>query len=158
MDKHKDNKNHENIFEILDGIMFQLGKTKKIFLIMIITTLIIPPIALIVMTSVFDSPFHDKFDHKLEQRLKENFKRGELTEKQIDEIKERLMIKKTNKILLQPPQLVIFGISLVWLAIGIRQWIVLSKWDKRYQQFKKKQREIDEEFKDESSDKGNEDQ
>ena len=158
MDKHKDNKNHENIFEILDGIMFQLGKTKKIFLIMIITTLIIPPIALIVMTSVFDSPFHDKFDHKLEQRLKENFQRGELTEKQIDEIKERLTVKKTNKILLQPPQLVIFGISLVWLAIGIRQWVVLSKWDKRYQQFKKKQREIDEEFKDESSDKHNEDQ
>ena len=151
MGKDKNNKNHENIFEILDGIMFQLSRTKKIFLIMIITTLIIPPVALIAVTSVFDSPFGDKFDHRLEQRLKENFKRGDLTQKQIEEIKGHLINKKANQILLQPPQLIIFGISLVWLAIGIRQWIVLTKWDKRYQEFKKRQEEIDKEFKDDDS-------
>ncbi|MGH1565992.1 MAG: hypothetical protein ACRBB5_00870 [Nitrosopumilus sp.] len=38
----------------------------------------------------------------------------------------------------------------MWLGIGIRQWIVLSKWDKKYQNFKAKQKEIDKELKDES--------
>ena len=46
--------------------------------------------------------------------------------------------------------MIIFVISLVWLGIGIRQWIVLSKWDKRYQQFKSKQEEIDKKFEDDS--------
>lgn len=76
--------------------MFQLSRTKKMFLIMIITTLIIPPIALIAVTSVFDSPFGDKFDHRLEQRLKENFKRGDLTQKQIEEIKGHLINKSQS--------------------------------------------------------------
>ena len=53
---------HDSIFEIMDGIMFQLSKTKKMFMIMIITTLIIPPIALLAMTTTFDSPFYDRFE------------------------------------------------------------------------------------------------
>jgi len=38
----------------------------------------------------------------------------------------------------------------VWLGIGIRQWIVPSKWDKKYQNFKAKQKEIDKELGDDS--------
>jgi len=38
----------------------------------------------------------------------------------------------------------------VWLGIGIRQWAVLSKWDKKYQNFKAKQKEIDKELEDDS--------
>jgi hypothetical protein len=33
----------ENIFQILDGIITQLNKTKKMFIIMILTIMIIPP-------------------------------------------------------------------------------------------------------------------
>lgn len=61
MTESKNNKNseekRESFFEIMDGIMLQMSKTKKMFLIMILTTLILPPISLLVMTSVFDSPF-----------------------------------------------------------------------------------------------------
>ena len=48
----KNDKERGNVFEILDGIMLQLSRTKKMFLIMILTVLIIPPIALLVMTSI----------------------------------------------------------------------------------------------------------
>lgn len=136
----------ENIFEILDGIMFQMGKTKKIFMIMILTTLIIPPLALIVMVSVFDSPF----DEKLEMRLQTHLSNGDITEEEYKNIKSKVIDRGTTKLLLAPPQLIIFTISLVWLGIGIRQWFVLSKWDKKYQRFKEKQADIDKKLSDDS--------
>ena len=40
-----DNKPKENIFRIMDGIITQLNGTKKMFIIMILTIMIIPPIA-----------------------------------------------------------------------------------------------------------------
>jgi hypothetical protein len=35
-------------------------------------------------------------------------------------------------------------IALVFLAVGVRQWLVLSKWTKRYKQYKELQKKIDE--------------
>ena len=46
--------------------------------------------------------------------------------------------------------MIIIVISLIWLGIGIRQWIVLSKWDKKYRQFKEDQKEIDKKFEDDN--------
>ena len=141
----KDRKERENIFEILDGIMFQLSKTKKMFLIMILTILIIPPAALLVMSSATERPFEDQ----LEQRLQDRLDRGGITQEEFDNIKNKFGNDKPRNSL-HPPQLIIIVISLVWLGIGIRQWIVLSKWDKKYQNFKAKQKEIDKELEDES--------
>lgn len=142
----KDRKeNHENIFEILDGIMFQLSKTKKMFLIMILTILIIPPAALLVMSSATERPFEDQ----LEQRLQDRLDRGGITQEEFDNIKNKFGNDKPRNSL-HPPQMIIIVISLVWLGVGIRQWIVLSKWDKKYQQFKTKQKEIDKELEDDS--------
>jgi uncharacterized membrane protein len=135
--------NHNSIFEIMDGMMFQLSKTKKMFMIMILTTLIIPPIALLVMTSAFDSPFNDRFDQRLEDRLNEQLRRGQITLDEANKIKNQIIERNRGQILLQPPQLVIFGISLVWLGIGIKQWLSLSKWDKKYQKFKERQKQVD---------------
>ena len=140
----KDKKeNHENIFEILDGIMFQLSKTKKMFLIMILTVLIIPPAALLVMSSATERPFEDQ----LEQRLQDRLDGGGITQEEFDNIKNKFGNDKPRKSL-HPPQMIIIVISLVWLGVGIRQWVVLSKWDKKYQQFKAKQKEIDKELED----------
>ena len=135
----------ENIFEILDGIMFQLSKTKKMFLIMILTILIIPPAALLVMTSFTEPTFEDE----LEQRLQNRLDRGGITQEEHDNIKKKFGNDKPRNPL-HPPQLIIIVISLVWLGIGIRQWVVLSKWDKKYQNFKAKQKEMDEKFEDDS--------
>ena len=146
------NKDHDNIFEILDGMMFQLSKTKKMFLIMIITTLIIPPISLIAITSVYDSPYQDKFREDFDSRLQSKLDNGEITEDEYNMIKEKFSKKIKPNPLLRPHQLVIFAISIVWLGIGIRQWFVISKWDKRYKQFKENQEEIDKKFEDDSDD------
>ena len=139
----RSNKDHDSIFEILDGIMFQLSKTKKMFMIMILTTLIIPPIALLVMTSTFDSPFNDRFEKRLEDRLNEALRRGQITLEDANRIKNQFIDQHRGQILLQPGQLVIFAISLVWLGVGIKQWISISKWDKKYQKFKERQEQVD---------------
>ena len=139
----RSNKDHDSIFEILDGIMFQLSKTKKMFMIMILTTLIIPPIALLVMTSAFDSPFNDRFEKRLEDRLNEALRRGQITLDEANKIKSQFIDQHRGQILLQPGQLVIFAISLAWLGIGIKQWLSISKWDKKYQKFKKRQEQVD---------------
>lgn len=147
-DSGNSSKKHENIFEILDGIMFQMGKTKKIFMIMILTTLILPPIALLVMTSVFDSPFNEKLD----ERLQEYLERGDITDEEYEKIKSKIIDRGRTNIFLNPPQLVIFLISLVWLGVGVRQWFVLSKWDKKYQRFKQKQADVDKQLSDDFED------
>jgi hypothetical protein len=139
----KSNKKHDSFFEIMDGMMFQLGKTKKIFMIMILTTLIIPPVALLVMTSAFDSPFNDRFDQRLEERINERCRNDHLTRDECNSLKNRLVDRNRQEVLLQPPQLLIFAISLVWLGIGIKQWLSISKWDKKYQKFKEKQEQVD---------------
>jgi hypothetical protein len=41
-------------------------------------------------------------------------------------------------------QAVVIGTILFWLGIGIRQWFVLSKWTKKYKQYKQLQKKIDE--------------
>lgn len=140
---NSDRNNRNSIFEILDGMMLQLSKTKKMFMIMIISTLIIPPIALLAMTSVFDSPFNDRFEQRVEERLREQLQRGQISKDEFDNIKNKIIDRNKSRFLLQPAQLVIFAISIVWLGIGIRQWVSISKWDKRYQEFKKKQSQVD---------------
>lgn len=143
-DSNNGSEKRENIFEILDGIMFQMGSTKKIFMIMILTTLILPPMALLVMTSVFDSPF----DEKLDMRLQNHLNNGDITEEEYENIKSKVVDRGRTNLFLNPPQLIIFAVSLVWLGIGIRQWFVLSKWDKKYQRFKEKQADIDKKLSD----------
>ena len=65
-------------------------------MIMILTTLIIPPIALLVMTSTFDSPFNDRFEQRLEDRLNEQLRRGQITLDEANKIKS--LILRHNKV------------------------------------------------------------
>ncbi|MCA9827714.1 MAG: hypothetical protein KC444_04890 [Nitrosopumilus sp.] len=139
----KNDKERGNVFEILDGIMLQLSRTKKMFLIMILTVLIIPPIALLVMTSIVEPPFEQQF----EQRLQDRLERGKITPEEYDNIKNKVIDGRPR---IHPQQMIIIVISLVWLGIGIRQWIILSKWDKKYRQFKEDQKEIDKKFEDDN--------
>ncbi len=128
--------------------MFQLSKTKKMFLIMILTILIIPPVALLAMSTVTEQPFQEQ----LKQRLQERLDNGYITQEQHDDIKDKFGNHKPRDPL-HPPQLIIIVISIAWLGIGIRQWIVISKWDKKYQKFKANQKEIDKQLEDDSDEK-----
>jgi len=152
MTESKDKPDRENIFKILDGIMHDLGKTKKMFLIMILTILIIPPIAIMVASTAFDSPFHDGFQERLEEKLQNSLQKGDLDLDQYEHIKH--ITSDDGHMIHMPkgPQLIIFALSLGWLAVGIRQWVVLSKWDKKYKKFKTDQEDIDKKLDDDSSD------
>ena len=129
----KPDKRSENIFEIMDGIIDQLNNTKRLFIAMILTVMIIPPLVFIVafelITSTSDNPpppvapiNHHKGEHSRGDGL----------------FGDKPLFTITRNIPL------IIGI--IWLGVGIRQWIVLSKWSRKYQRYKELQKKIDEEM------------
>ena len=121
-----DVKPRDNIFQIMDGIIAQLNRTKKVFIIMILTLMIIPPVAFAVTFTLLGPPFH--------------FDTGGRGGGSPDGFGP-------------PPQIAVARIvpilvSLVWLGIGIRQWFVLSKWSKKYERYKELQKMVDEKLED----------
>ena len=46
------------------------------------------------------------------------------------------------------------AVFLVWLGVGIRQWMVFSRWKRRYQEYNKSRKKVDESLDFEKSDKG----
>jgi hypothetical protein len=181
-------KNSENIFEIIDGMLFKLNQTKRLFVIMILTILILPPIALLITTSVFDNPFRPR-EEEMQFRQQTQELHSELRKMTVEieglspddrakKLDEFLSSEKYKEIsaklaalppdeLMEPkhdglpnqeirfvkgPQMIIFAISAVWLGIGVRQWLVLSKFSKKYENFKKKQKYIDEKLDEENND------
>jgi hypothetical protein len=46
------------------------------------------------------------------------------------------------------------AVFLAWLGVGIRQWIVFSRWKRKYQEFKALQEKVEESLDFEKSDKG----
>jgi cell division protein FtsL len=120
----KDDKPTQNIFQIMDQIVHQLNKTKKMFLIMIISIIVVVPGTFIVTFALAGGssfwndggpPWGGPSDGG-------------------------------------PPDGSAFGIAraivivfvLGWIVIGIRQWFVLSKWTQRYEIYKELQKKIDE--------------
>lgn len=109
----------KNIFKIMDGIISQLNKTKKLFIIMILTIMILPPLTFLITSAIFDPPF---------EHMEKDGHRGPLPFFSFRHIP--------------------LWISLVWLGIGIRQWFVLTKWTKKYSKYKEEQEKIDKELDD----------
>ena len=119
-----DNKPTQNIFQIMDQIVHQLNKTKKMFLIMIVSIIVVVPGTFIVTFALAggrsfwnDGPPGGDGPND-----------G------------------------GPPDGSAFGIArvivivfvLAWIVVGIRQWFVLSKWTQRYEIYKELQKKIDE--------------
>ena len=119
MAESKDEKPTQNIFQIMDQIVHQLNKTKKMFLIMIVSIIVVVPVTFIVTFALAggSSFWHDGGGPA----------QG------------------------GPPNGLAFGIAraivivfvLAWIAVGIRQWFVLSKWTQRYEIYKELQKKID---------------
>jgi hypothetical protein len=121
----KDDKPVENIFRAMDEIVYQLNNTKRLFLLMILSFVIIVPVTHIITTVVLGETFFDGggFDDGGPP-----FDNGGPP----DNPSFRVV------------QAVIVGTVLVWIGIGIRQWFVLSKWTKKYKQYKELQKKVDE--------------
>ncbi len=126
----KDNHNEEKTegaFEIMEGLMAQLNSTKKMFLALILTIIILPAIAMVIVVATFGLPMEGFEDGKGPQ-----FGPGKGP---------------------QLPGLIIFIATIVWLGIGIRKWFVISKWGKKYEKFKQKQAELERKFDEEDKNK-----
>ncbi len=123
MAESKDDKPTQNIFQIMDQIVHQLNRTKKMFLIMIVSIIVVVPATFIVTFALAGgSSFWNDGPPWGGPR------NG------------------------GPPDGSAFGIAraivivfvLAWIVIGIRQWFVLSKWTQRYEIYKELQKKIDE--------------
>jgi hypothetical protein len=127
-DKIKDSPD-ANLFRIIDGIIYQLNKTKKMFIVMLLTVMILPPVTLLISSLTFAPPYDDN------GVVQKHFRPG-----------EGRQLKFFNL------RIIPLVISAVWLGIGIRQWFVLSEWTKKYQRYKKLQDEVDRKLGDDKND------
>ena len=129
----------ENIFRITDEIVYQLNKTKKMVILMIISIIIVLPAThIITITLIGDTAFDGGGGD--EGRPPPWFDRSD---------------GPPNTPAFRIVQVVLIGIILFWLGIGIRQWFIFSKWTKKYKQYKDLQKKIDEKL-DYDSDKDEE--
>ena len=121
-----------NIFYMMDGIIDQLNRTKRLFIIMILTIMIIPPIVFVLSFMLLGFPFHNDND---DSNLTYNKPWG-------NDSSSSSNFNPSFRYLPLIPVIVV----IVWLSIGIRQWFVLSKWDKKYKKYRELQKKIDEEL------------
>jgi hypothetical protein len=168
-----------SIFQIMDRIMKELNKTRKVFVFMFFSMMILPVTTIIIFMYTFDDPKIDRGEllsniqefNFLSQKLKnqmiqlENFetldKQKELqlllnsedykqTINRIDELSQNELKLVTdepkNNLHKKEIRLITFILSIIWIILGIRQYIILSSWGKRYNKFKKQQEEIDKKF------------
>jgi cell division protein FtsL len=113
----KDEKSTQNIFQIMDQIVRQLNRTKKMFLIMIVSIIVVVPGTFIVTFALIGgSPFWGGQPHE------DGFSDG---------------------VAFSIARAIVIVFVLAWIVIGIRQWFVLSKWTKRYELYKELQKKID---------------
>ena len=133
----KPDKRSENIFEIMDGIIDQLNNTKRLFIAMILTVMIIPPLVFIVAFELITSSSSSDNTSSSSSVAPINHHKGEHSRGD-GLFGDKPLFTITRNIPL------IIGI--IWLGVGIRQWIVLSKWSRKYQRYKELQKKIDEEM------------
>jgi hypothetical protein len=138
--KPDNNKRSENIFEIMDGIIDQLNNTKRLFIAMILTVMIIPPLVFIIAFELINSTSDDNNPPPPSSVASINHHKGEHSSSSRGDglfgYKPLFTITRNIPLI----------IGIIWLGVGIRQWIVLSKWSKRYQRYKELQKKIDEEM------------
>lgn len=120
----------ENVFKIMDGIIDQLNRTKRTFILMVITIMVVIPLSFAISSAVIDRPFPG---HR--SPWEPGFERPE----------------PANFWLVR---IIPFIIAMIWLGVGIRQWFVLNKWTKKYEHYKELQKKLDEKLGDEDKEKG----
>jgi len=103
----------------MDEIVYQLNKSKRLLIILIIATIIAVPATHIITYGVLGDSFPNR-----------------------DFSGNRFGSPQGASFGIS--QAVVIGIVLLWIGIGIRQWLVLSKWIKKYGQYKELQKKIDE--------------
>ena len=119
MAQPKDNdKPTQNIFQIMDGLVRQLNKTKKMFLIMIVSIIVVVPGTFIVTFALAGGSSFWNDGHA---------DGG-----------------PPDSVAFGIARAIVIVFVLAWIVVGVRQWFVLSKWTQRYEIYKEMQKKIDE--------------
>jgi hypothetical protein len=139
----KSSKDSKNLFEIMDGIIDQLNKTKRLFIIMILTVMIIPPMVFVITFELLGPPGSPSSTSSLYSSSTSTSSKKEMMAHHKSEHREGLLSFNPLFTIVKNIPLII---GIVWLGIGIRQWILLSKWSRKYQRYKELQKKIDEKF------------
>jgi len=135
-----------NLFKIIDGIVYQLHRTKRMFIIMILTVMILPPVSLFVASHarrVGSDAAWIRF--RAVRPSGWTTRRRPVGQLELGDGHGRPPpgIGGRDPYFSFVRQLPLI-ISIVWLGVGIYQWHVLSKWTKRYDRYKEKQRRAEE--------------
>jgi len=101
----------------MDEIVRQLNRTKKMFLIMIVSIIIVVPGTFIATFALAGGS---------------SFWNGQAHNGPPDSSAFRIA------------GAIVIVFVLAWIVIGIRQWFILSKWTQRYELYKELQKKIDE--------------
>ncbi len=113
------NKKKDNIFEILDDIIYHLNASKRIFSILILTAFILAPITLILAGIIAGHPKLLFFIINREP-----------------EVAFIVILHIIATIML----------SILWLAIGIKEYTFFNRWEERFKRFIEKKEKIDKEL------------
>ncbi|WP_148700823.1 hypothetical protein [Candidatus Nitrososphaera evergladensis] len=119
----RDDESRDSPFRIMDEIIYQLNKTKRMFIMMIITIIVIVPVSIVAIFATFGPIggrgggwwWHDGVGGG----------------------------PPTFSPAFDAVRLLITVVVLVWLVLGIRQWFILSKWTKKYETYKELQKKIE---------------
>lgn len=114
----------ENIFKIMDEIVRQLNRTKKMFILMIVSIIIVVPVTHIVANILVG----DVFPHSGDGGPPGGGS--------------------------PIAGIIVAGVVIAWIVLGIRQWLILNKWTAKYEAYKELQRKIDEKLDFEKEDEG----
>jgi hypothetical protein len=137
----KQRKDSKNLFEIMDGIIDQLNKTKRLFIIMILTVMIIPPMVFVITFELLGPSGPPTSTPSLNSTSTSSSSKMGMMAHHKSEHREGLLGFNPLFTIIRNIPLII---GIVWLGIGIRQWILLSKWSRKYQRYKELQKKIDE--------------
>lgn len=130
----KKDESGENVFKIMDGIIDQLNRTKRTFILMVITIMVVIPLTFAISSAVIDRPFpHGGRPPWMQDGFLED---------------------RPEPANFWAVRFIPFAIALIWLGVGIRQWLVLNKWTKKYEHYKELQKKLDEKLGDEDEEKG----
>nr|WP_294805423.1 hypothetical protein [uncultured Nitrososphaera sp.] len=116
-------------FRIMDEIIYQINKTKKMFIMMIVTIMVIVPVSIVIIFATFGPPFGGSGGGGGAWWWQQH-QGGPPGPPAFSPAFDAVRI-------------LITVVVLVWLVLGIRQWFVLSKWTNKYKIYKELQKKIE---------------
>ena len=103
------------ILSLLDDFIYQMLSIRKMLFIIFISSILLAPVSIVLSLYLFNHPSFEKI-----LNAEDNF----------GEVLEVLLVA-------------IFIVSSIWLVMGIKQYRSIGSWSKRYEEFQRDQRDME---------------